>query len=79
MPEAQSRAEREARGERPIGRKIGFTNRTIWAEYGVYAPIWGYVYDGTVRELTGTDPRPMSEWLADSRETFAGPFQPGRL
>src|ERR1700722_8929331 len=29
---------------------------------------------GTVRELTGTDPRPMSEWLADSRETFAGPF-----
>ncbi len=32
------------RGERPIGRKIGFTNRNIWAEYGVYAPIWGDVY-----------------------------------
>ena len=46
------RAKREARGERPIGRKIGFTNRTIWAEYGVYAPIWGYVYDRTVRDLT---------------------------
>ena len=44
--------QREARGERPIGRKIGFTNRTIWAEYGVYAPIWGYVYDRTVRDLT---------------------------
>ena len=29
---------------------------------------------GTVRELTGTDPRPMSEWLADSRETFTRPF-----
>src|SRR5262245_9517187 len=42
---------REARGERPIGRKIGFTNRTIWAEYGVYAPIWGFVYDRTVHEL----------------------------
>ena len=40
---AAVRAEREVRGERPIGRKIGFTNRTIWAEYGVYAPIWGYV------------------------------------
>jgi 2-oxo-3-hexenedioate decarboxylase len=42
---------REARGEVPIGRKIGFTNRTIWAEYGVFAPIWGYVYAGTVHDL----------------------------
>jgi len=42
---------REARGERVVGRKIGFTNRTIWAEYGVYAPIWGFVYDRTVRDL----------------------------
>jgi 2-oxo-3-hexenedioate decarboxylase len=49
---ATVRAGREARGERPIGRKIGFTNRTIWAEYGVYAPIWGYVYDNTVQDLT---------------------------
>jgi 2-keto-4-pentenoate hydratase len=48
---AAVRARREARGERPIGRKIGFTNRTIWAEYGVYAPIWGYVYDSTVQDL----------------------------
>jgi 2-oxo-3-hexenedioate decarboxylase len=49
---AAVRAKRKARGELPIGRKIGFTNRTIWAEYGVYAPIWGYVYDSTVRDLT---------------------------
>lgn len=35
-------------GRRPIGRKIGFTNRNIWPEYGVYAPVWGYVYDTTV-------------------------------
>ena len=48
---AAVRVAREARGERPIGRKIGFTNRTIWAEYGVHAPIWGYVYDSTVRDL----------------------------
>lgn len=41
---------REARGERPIGRKIGFTNRTIWEQYQVYAPIWGYIYDTTLRE-----------------------------
>ena len=42
---------REMRGEMPVGRKIGFTNRTIWAEYNVYEPIWGYVYDRTVHNL----------------------------
>jgi 2-oxo-3-hexenedioate decarboxylase len=42
---------REVRGERVLGRKIGFTNRTIWAEYGVYEPIWGFLYDCTVHEL----------------------------
>ena len=42
---------RVARGERPVGRKIGFTNRRIWDEYGVYAPIWGHVYDTTLHEL----------------------------
>ena len=36
---------RRARGERPIGRKIGFTNRTFWPEYGVFTPIWAHVYD----------------------------------
>jgi 2-oxo-3-hexenedioate decarboxylase len=64
---AAIRAEREARGERPIGRKIGFTNRTIWAEYGVDAPIWGYVYDRTVRDLT-SDPLEVSlSGLAEPR------------
>jgi 2-oxo-3-hexenedioate decarboxylase len=43
---------RTARGERPIGWKIGFTNRTIWDEYGVHAPIWAPMYDSTVE---GTD------------------------
>jgi 2-oxo-3-hexenedioate decarboxylase len=42
---------RMARGERVAGRKIGFTNRTIWDEYGVHAPIWGYVYDRTLHDL----------------------------
>ena len=45
---AAVRMKREARGERPVGRKIGFTNRTIWAEYNVYAPMWGHVYDRTL-------------------------------
>src|SRR6202048_5458949 len=48
---AAVRQMRESRGEMPVGRKIGFTNRTIWAEYNVYAPIWGYVYDRTVHDL----------------------------
>lgn len=45
------RTMREAKGERVLGRKIGFTNRTIWDQYGVHAPIWGYVYDRTVHDL----------------------------
>ncbi len=48
---AALRKMREARGERPVGRKIGFTNRTIWDEYNVHAPIWGDMYDTTVRTL----------------------------
>ena len=39
------RALRVARGERVVGYKIGFTNRTIWQRYRVHAPIWGPVYD----------------------------------
>ena len=45
---AAIRQMREMRGEMPVGRKIGFTNRTVWAEYG---PIWGYVYNRTLHNL----------------------------
>jgi 2-oxo-3-hexenedioate decarboxylase len=48
---AAVRQMREARGEVPVGRKIGFTNRTIWAEYNVDGPNWSYVYDRTVHDL----------------------------
>ena len=40
---------RRARGERTVGRKIGFTNRNIWAQYGATAPIWAHVYDRTLQ------------------------------
>ncbi len=43
---------RVAHGYKPLGRKIGFTNRRMWDEYGVHAPIWGYVYDRTMHDLT---------------------------
>jgi 2-keto-4-pentenoate hydratase len=41
-------AHRLAQGWQPVGRKIGFTNRTIWPRYGVYEPIWGWIYDRTL-------------------------------
>jgi 2-oxo-3-hexenedioate decarboxylase len=47
VAEALHRA-RLARGERLAGRKIGFTNRSLWPLYGVDAPIWGHVYDTTL-------------------------------
>ena len=39
---------RIAAGWKPAGRKIGFTNRTLWARYGVFEPMWGMVYDRTL-------------------------------
>ena len=44
---------RSSRGSRPVGRKIGFTNRSIWALYGVDAPMWAHVYDDTVSYAEG--------------------------
>jgi 2-keto-4-pentenoate hydratase len=41
-------AHRLAKGWRALGRKIGFTNRTLWPRYGVYEPMWGMVYDRTL-------------------------------
>lgn len=41
------------RGEQPRGYKIGFTNRTIWDRYGVYAPIWGTVWNTTLSFCEG--------------------------
>jgi 2-oxo-3-hexenedioate decarboxylase len=39
---------RRARGEHTVGRKVGFTNRNIWAEYGATSPIWAHVYDSSL-------------------------------
>src|SRR5215472_6310848 len=64
---AAVRARREARGERPIGRKIGFTNRTTWAESNVYAPMWDYVYDTTVHDLGKEGADALLSGLAEPR------------
>ncbi|MGH9694257.1 MAG: hydratase, partial [Bryobacteraceae bacterium] len=52
----------EASGSNAVGRKIGFTNRTIWAQYGVYAPIWGYVFERTVYDLAAVETLPLGEF-----------------
>ena len=62
------RRRRTERGEKPVGRKIGFTNRQIWKDHGIAAPIWGTVYDSTLHHITedqtftlGTIPEPRIE------------------
>ena len=57
------RRTREARGEKPIGRKIGFTNRTIWDEYQVFAPIWGDMYSTTLQQIEAEAQLDLSPYL----------------
>ncbi len=55
---------RVARGERVVGRKIGFTNTTLWDRYGVQAPIWGSIYDGTLRDRSAlAGPVPLAAFV----------------
>jgi 2-oxo-3-hexenedioate decarboxylase len=58
---------RETRGEISLGRKIGFTNRTIWDEYQVGAPMWGYIYDRTVHDLADLESTLSLTGLAEPR------------
>src|SRR5690606_5781611 len=46
--QAAINALRLARGEQPMGFKIGFTNRSLWPLYNVFQPIWAPVWDRTV-------------------------------
>ena len=45
---AEIERRRRAQGWQAVGRKIGFTNRTIWPRYGVYQPMWAPVWTRTV-------------------------------
>lgn len=42
-----------SQGWQPAGRKIGFTNRTIWARYGVHQPMVARVWAHTVHRAPG--------------------------
>lgn len=60
---AALRRMRGDRGERPVGRKIGFTNSRMWDEYGVRAPIWGDMFHDTVADLADRDGFDLSPLL----------------
>jgi 2-oxo-3-hexenedioate decarboxylase len=67
---AAARALHEKRvreGWRPVGRKVGFTNRSIWPRYGVYEPIWGTVYDRTLIEAADNRAAVVLDELAQPR------------
>jgi 2-keto-4-pentenoate hydratase len=54
-------------GWKTVGRKIGFTNRTIWPRYGVDQPIWGFVYDHTLIRAAGNRAEVALAGLAQPR------------
>lgn len=60
-------AHREAQGWKRVGRKIGFTNRTLWERYGVHEPMWGTVYDRTVTHATDNRATVSLEGLVQPR------------
>ena len=41
---------RRAEGWQAVGRKIGFTNRTLWDRYGVWQPMWAHVWAHTLQQ-----------------------------
>jgi 2-oxo-3-hexenedioate decarboxylase len=44
---------RRDRGWKPVGWKIGFTNRTLWPRYDVWQPMWAPVWDRTLHMAPG--------------------------
>jgi 2-oxo-3-hexenedioate decarboxylase len=56
---ARSKRAASSSGWQPVGRKIGFTNRTIWPRYGVYLPMWAHVW-ATTAHRTSTNRATLS-------------------
>lgn len=63
------RRRREGRGERVVGRKIGFTNTVAWSGYGISGPIWNYLYDTTTIDLKPGSTFPLGVWPNIRMET----------
>lgn len=60
-------AHRLKSGWKAVGRKIGFTNRTLWQRYGVHEPMWGTVYDRTLFQAEKNRARVPLEGLVQPR------------
>lgn len=80
---AELHARRIARGWQPVGRKIGFTNTTIWERYGVDRPMWSHVWDRTVTFAQGDHAELVLDGLMEPRIEpeivfgIDGPLPPG--
>ena len=70
-------------GAKVVGRKIGFTNRSLWPVFGVHQPVWGTLYDDSVQHLTdGEGDCSMAPWFEPKIEPeivfhFSKAPQPG--
>ena len=71
--------QRVARGWKPVGRKIGFTNRTLWDRYGVHEPMWGWVYDRTLIEARNDQARVALAGLVQPRIEPEIAFKLGKI
>jgi 2-oxo-3-hexenedioate decarboxylase len=61
---------RTSAGWKPVGRKIGFTNRTIWGLYNVTGPFWARVWDRTChRAPDGTATLDLAPFVQPRIET----------
>ncbi|MEX0283633.1 MAG: 2-keto-4-pentenoate hydratase [Paracoccaceae bacterium] len=56
-----ARRVRAGLGRRRVGRKVGFTNRSLWERYNVDRPIWGEVYDEGL--FTPDNPIPLAPYM----------------
>lgn len=54
---AEIEARRRAQGWRSVGRKIGFTNQTIWERYGIFQPMWAHTWSHTVQDAEADQAR----------------------
>lgn len=55
---------RALRGRPVVGRKIGFTNRSLWVPYRVDGPIWGDVLDTSLFDMaSGAADLPLAPYV----------------
>ena len=54
---AEIEARRRRQGWRSVGRKIGFTNQTLWERYGVWQPMGAHVWSHTVHDAKADQAR----------------------